>query len=77
MTKQNHQMAFIAADYEEFMPETFRGYVVEYRDMKKTFPTLDEASEYAYTLGVPFAHLSSVDDYEMDKAEASRSRRVM
>ncbi|WP_421579739.1 hypothetical protein [Shinella sp. M31] len=67
MTNENEEIAFISADYDEFKPETFRGYVVKLGDVKKTFRTLDEAATYADTLGVPYANLSSLDDYEIDQ----------
>lgn len=68
MTTNTHaesdkSFAIIHADYEEFQPETFRGYTV---NNNRRFQTLDEAVEYAVSIAVRVMKSSTVDNYEYD-----------
>ncbi|WP_276118316.1 hypothetical protein [Pararhizobium qamdonense] len=68
-------IAIIHADYEEYQPETFRGYTV---NRNGRFQTLDEAVEYAASIADRVMTSSTVDNYEYDlddqRKKAHRSR---
>lgn len=61
----------IHADYEEFKPETLRGFeVIQYDGSREvgstTFPSLEDAESHARSLGSAYAFLSSVDNFMQD-----------
>jgi hypothetical protein len=63
--------AFISADYREFQPATFKGYVVEIkREKAERFDTLDQARAYASQRVDRVFCGSSVDNYLSDLKRA-------
>ncbi len=64
-------VAFIEADYQEFKPETFKGYTVRVGaggGPSKHFKTTDEAGDFARDQGAETVFLlSSCDNYESDR----------
>lgn len=71
MTNENDEdFAYISVDYDDGKPETFRGYILEYKDTRKTFLTDEEAVDYAESLGAFYFHTQSVDDYEEEQRTA-------
>ncbi|WP_428414522.1 hypothetical protein [Pararhizobium sp.] len=71
-TESEKTFAIVHADYEEFRPETFRGYTV---NKDRRFPTLDEAVEYAASIADRVATSSTVDNYECDLEDQKKKAR--
>ncbi len=60
--------AFIGADYEEFKPETMKGYFIYIDDVKgqRRFESLQDAVNHASLLANSVFTLSSCDNYAAD-----------
>ena len=70
--------AFISADYEEFRPETLRGFQVTIRNSSdaevasRSFNALEEADKFARKNADQVFYLSSVDNLSSDLKSQSR-----
>ena len=67
----NQITAIVGADYEEYKPETLRGFTVSLFedadiDEKRTFDTLEEADTYAFKVADTVYHSSTVDNFKQD-----------
>ena len=58
--------AMVGDDYEEYHPETLRGFHVNCDGFERRFDTLEEAFEYANSIADTVYKLSSVDHYQFD-----------
>jgi hypothetical protein len=65
-------VAIIHADYDEYRPETFRGYTV---NKNGRFQTLEEAVEYAGSIADRVMTSSTVDNYEYDLEDQKKKAR--
>lgn len=64
---------FIGVDYDEFKPETFRGYFVYDRGKRSdNYQTMAEAEAKAFSMSDRVMYLSSVDNYEADTKAAKQ-----
>lgn len=68
-------IAFLGVDYDEFKPESYRGWFVIFnnldgKDERLTFSNYDSAAAYVAALGVKCFNLSSVDHYWSDLRSA-------
>jgi len=67
----DNTVAFIDADYQEFKPDTFKGYVVRIgtaEEPSKHFETTDAADKFAREHGAETVYLlSSCDNLEADR----------
>jgi hypothetical protein len=59
---------FVTVDYDEFKPETYRGFVIDWEGRKTRIFTGDFGRDYAYVLTeyTPFQHSSTIDHYLKD-----------
>lgn len=64
-----NEIAIVSADYDEWLPQTLRGFVV---DDDKRFDTFDEAYAYAESLASQVYKSSTVDHYKQDIARNAR-----
>lgn len=60
------RLVTLSADYDEFKPETLRGFVVEFDGVETRFDDAAEALNFAERQSSWVAARSSFDDYFMD-----------
>lgn len=69
--------AHIRADYQEFRPETFKGFTVDFSEEPGVthgpFKTEQEAEDFAYSRVQKVYTMSSVDHYKQDLRSAGQS----
>lgn len=65
--------AVIGVDYDEFKPETFRAFTVNFEGKEYRFLTMRKAVEFAGENADRVMYLSSVDNFTADLRQASKN----
>lgn len=66
VSQSTDELVYVSVDYEEFKPETFRGFVVAHGGESSRFDDWDAAVSHANSLSKRVLYMSSCDNYAAD-----------